>query len=89
MQLDFLYQELTTGYPQVVETLKTSKSVLECSNAVLLKFERPANQGEETQKKRASYGQTFFDKYADAKGVTSMSNSPLVDYVKLSPNHSG
>lgn len=89
MQLDFLYQELTTGYPQVVQILKTSKSVLECSNEVLLKFERPANQSEERQKTRASYGQTFFDKYANTKGVTSMSNSPLVDYVKLSPNHSG
>lgn len=43
-QLEFLVQELTTGYKTSVwEVLKTAKSVLEASNAVLLKFERPAD----------------------------------------------
>lgn len=89
MQLNFLYQELTTSFPQVVKVLKSAKTVLEASNVVLLQFERPANQGIETQNKRAKYGQTYFDKYANPKGVTIMSNSPLVNYTRLSPNHSG
>jgi hypothetical protein len=43
-QLEFLVQELTTSYKTSVwEVLKTAKSVLEASNAVLLKFERPAD----------------------------------------------
>ena len=43
-QLEFLIQELTTSYKTSVwEVLKTAKSVLEASNAVLLKFERPAD----------------------------------------------
>lgn len=87
MQLDFLYQELTTGYSQVVTILKTATSVSEASNAVLLQFERSANQETETQQKRTNFGQIYYDKYA--KGVTTMSNSSLVSYTRLSPNHSG
>lgn len=33
-------------------------------NAVLLQFERPANQGQSVQEKRASYGQAYYDKFA-------------------------
>lgn len=64
MQLDFLWKELSENYKSVLTTLKTATSVLEASNAVLLKFERPANQGEAVQAKRASYGQTYYEKYA-------------------------
>ena len=61
---------------------------------VLTKYERPANQGESVQKKRASYGQTYYDKYAQTaatpgKGGNTMSNSKLVDCTVYSPNHSG
>lgn len=92
MQLDFLYQELTTGYKKVVQTLKTAKSVLEASNAVLLEFERPADQSTAVQNKRAGYGQKYYNDYAEKiispieppveKGETTMkyseSNKPLV-----------
>lgn len=44
MQLDFLFKELKEGYSTVLNTLKTATSVLEASNAVLLQFERPADQ---------------------------------------------
>ena len=70
MQLDFLYKELSEGYKSsVLSVLETASSVLTASNAVLLKFERPANQGESVQKKRAEYGQKYYDKYAG--GTTS------------------
>lgn len=59
-QLSFLLQELTNGYAGVVKTLKTAGSVLEASNAVLLNFERPADQSRAVQEKRAAYGQSFF-----------------------------
>lgn len=53
-------------------------------------FERPAEQGQSVQDKRASYGQVYYDKFAGTKGVEAvMSNSSLVSYTKLSPNHSG
>lgn len=43
-QLDFLTYELSNNYKAVWQTLKTATSLLEASNAVLLKFERPADQ---------------------------------------------
>ena len=63
-QLNFLYKELSEGYKAVLADLKTAKSVLEASNSVLLKFERPADQSVNVQNKRASYGQIYYDKYA-------------------------
>lgn len=62
-QCEFIVKELA-GYPTVLQTLKTAKTVREASDAVMLNYERPANQSEENQVKRASRGQTFFDKYA-------------------------
>ena len=61
------------------------------SNAVLLKFERPADQSTTAQNKRASFGQTYYDKYATKTNEIPApeqvsANSPLVDYTKISPN---
>lgn len=62
--LEYLYKELTESYPSVLNTLKTATSVLEASNAVLLKFECPADQSASMQNKRAAYGQSYYNKYA-------------------------
>lgn len=63
-QLNFLLKELSVGYSGLLSTLKSAPSVREASNAVLLQFERPANQGQSVQEKRASYGQAYYDKFA-------------------------
>lgn len=63
MQLDFMWKEMQ-GYKSMMTTLKSATSVLEASNAVLTQYEKPADQGEAVQKKRAGYGQTYYDKYA-------------------------
>lgn len=63
MQLEFLMKELKESYKSVYTTLCNATSVLEASNAVLLKFERPADQSESVQNKRASFGQKYYDKY--------------------------
>ena len=88
MQLDFLWKELNDGYRGVLDLLRNATSVLEASNEILFKFERPANQGISVQEKRANYGQVYFDKYASTEkgGDVAMSNSPLVDYTLISPN---
>ena len=62
MQLGFLLQEIK-GYTSVWNTLVSATSVRESSDAVLLKYERPADQSETVQVKRAVYGQTYYDKY--------------------------
>ena len=46
MQLDFLWKELTESYPSLVNILKTAASVRAASDAVLVQFERPADQSE-------------------------------------------
>lgn len=63
-QLEFLCKQLSEGYVSVWNTCKTATTVLEASNAMLLKFERPADQSIAVQNKRASYGKTYYDKYA-------------------------
>ncbi len=64
MQLEYLWKELS-GYKGVMQQLKNAKSVLEASNAILTGYEKPADQSAAVQKKRAGYGQTFYDLYAE------------------------
>lgn len=64
MQLEYLLEELGKSYKAVLSTLKTAGTVQAASNAVLLQFERPADQSAAAQTKRAGYGQTYYDRYA-------------------------
>ena len=75
MQLDFLWQELS-GYTSLLKTLKNATSVEEASTAVLTIYEKPADQSDAVKKKRAGYGQTYYDKYVgktsgDTTGTTT------------------
>lgn len=65
MQLDFLMKELREGYIGVLNTLCNSTSVLEASNEVLFRFERPANQDENVQAKRCAFGQRYYNLFAN------------------------
>jgi len=62
-QLGFLCKELTE-YSSVLAALKSAASVRAASDVVLTNFEKPADQSESVQKKRAAYGQKYYDKYA-------------------------
>ena len=75
-QMEFLAHQLSTSYTSVWNTLKTAKSVLEASNAVLLKFERPADQSTSAQNKRASFGQEYYNKYHVGEAVVAPSVPP-------------
>lgn len=82
-QLDFLYQELTTSYSQLLKILKTTSSVEEASNLVVTQFERPADQSFDALKQRALYSQRYFNTYSTqkeemAKMKYSNANQPLV-----------
>lgn len=82
-QLAFLYKELSESYSGVLNTLKSAKTVRAASDAVLTKFERPANQSESVQKKRAEYGQKYYDKYAaKTTTTTTTSTATKVDYAQ-------
>lgn len=66
-QLAFLIQEMEESFPKVWNTLQTATSVREASNSVLFYYEMPKDQSEKMQDKRASYGQWYYDKYANQK----------------------
>ena len=76
MQLDFLWKELTESYPSLVNILKTAASVRAASDAVLVQFERPADQSEMAKARRAAYGQKYYDQFA-GRGETMSSTTML------------
>lgn len=76
MQLEFMWQEMH-GYTSVMKTLDGATSVLEASNAILLKYERPADQSTSAQNKRAGYGQKYFDKFSSRAIVPPVVEAPI------------
>lgn len=65
MQLIYLMKELLASYKGVYNVLCAAKSVKEASDAVLTRFECPADCGAAVKAARASYGQKYYDKYKD------------------------
>lgn len=64
MQCEFLMKELTESYKSVLAVLKSAGTVRQASDAVLLGYERPADQSTAVQEKRAAYGGTYLERYA-------------------------
>lgn len=64
MQLEFLWSELSSDYPGTLSALKSATSVYGASTYVLTNFEKPKNQGASVKNARASYGQTYYNRYA-------------------------
>ena len=75
MQLAHLWRELQ-GYKSVMAELKTAESVRAASDAVLLGFERPADQSEAVKKKRAGYGEAYYKKYAGGQQAAAPQEKP-------------
>ncbi len=46
--------------------MKSATSVKQASDAMLIGYERPADQSDAVKAKRAGYGQGYYDKYAAA-----------------------
>ncbi|MBR6480282.1 MAG: hypothetical protein IKT12_01145, partial [Thermoguttaceae bacterium] len=63
MQLDYLWYELSVKYSTLATRLKNAASIREASDVILLQFERPADQSEAAQIRRASYGQAIYDRH--------------------------
>jgi hypothetical protein len=70
IQLDFLWSEMQT-YTNLMNTLKSAKTVKAASDSMLLEFEKPANQSESVKNTRSNYGQKYYDKYATKTKTTS------------------
>ena len=63
MQLGYLWQELGQ-YKSVMNTLLTAQSIREASDAVMLKYEIPADTSEDNRASRADLGQMYYERYA-------------------------
>ena len=77
-QLSFLIYEL--GKYGLTNKLKNSNSVRKASDIILTQYEQPANQGISVQEKRASYGQKYYDTYANKESTSFTQN--LNDHVQ-------
>ena len=67
MQIQFLCKELSEDFPELLETLRSAESVEEASTAVLLDFERPDDQSDAMQERRAAFSEFYFEKYGEAE----------------------
>lgn len=85
MQLDFLWKEMNDSYPAVLVVLKGADNVRQASDAVLLWYERPADQSEAVQVKRAGYGEKYLKKYGGGSVPSSgkMSNADCPFLVRV------
>lgn len=61
---DFLLYELQSSYSSVFRALQNATSVREASDVVLHQFEKPKNQSEAVEVKRANYGIGYYNTYA-------------------------
>lgn len=84
MQVDYFLKEMRDEFTAIWKVLTTAKTVREASDAVLLKFERPADQSEAVQVKRAGYGEEFLAKYGSVSSAPQETEEPKVE---LSATH--
>lgn len=82
VQLDFLYQELTTIYPQLLKSLKSANDVQKASDEFLIKFENPSGNLINLKKTRGEYSLKYYNKYKTKKEISGMkysdSNPPFI-----------
>lgn len=83
MQLEFLYQELSSSYSSVLNTLKSTNSVQAASDKVLYDFEKPASPN---SSQRAGYAQSYMSKFG---GASYDVGTPWVPNDQLAMVHKG
>lgn len=71
-QLDYLYSELTSSFSNLLKFLKnTSKTVKECSDEVLFKFENPTDKSSKVSNLRYSYSNEYYNIFSSSKTSTT------------------
>lgn len=71
-QLEYFWHELNGTYKTVLNTLQSAKSVDEAARAIMLKYERPADQSEAKQLLRVGYGLEFYEKYKEVNTMVKI-----------------
>lgn len=70
-QLEFLFTELKNNYSSLYKELKSCKSVEDASDAILMKYERPADMGNSVINLRRKYSTTIYNTHHKNSGVES------------------
>lgn len=87
MQLEYLWQELSTKYKGVLSVLIHAKSIQEASDCVLTEFERPADQSVSVKAKRAEYSLEYYWKHTKSiphdneKAPSDNAKQPKAEYI--------
>lgn len=74
-QLEYSWALFNSNYRSMLNILRNATSVREASNAVLLRFECPADQSISVQNTRASYGQKYYNQFANNNGGNDMGHN--------------
>ena len=72
-QLDYVWQELTTTYKDLLKDLKMAKSVNDATAIILKQYIQPIGQLEDMKNKRIGYAMTYLSRYG---GSTTPSTTP-------------
>lgn len=75
-QLLFMVEEMKKDFKSVYSALKTASDVKTTSDLALKKYEAPKDQSDAVKRKRAEYGQEYFNRFSGAgekKGEINMS----------------
>lgn len=82
IQLDYVIYELKNMFPKTFQVLKTTKSVKEASDYVLIHYEAPADTGTTMKNTRADYGQQYYDYFIENnKGDDNMTVNEYIQKV--------
>ena len=79
-QLEWLLSELTISYKEVLRILKSTKNVLTASNAVLTRFEMPADAGASVRETRYRYSMKYYNQFMEEK--MAKTRTAIVDLAK-------
>lgn len=82
MQAEYLMSELETRFTAVLSILKNAKSVREASDAILLRFECPADTSESVRQRRAAFGDGYYRQFANANVVDTEESASKPPYFR-------
>lgn len=85
LQLDYLWIELNESYSSVLSVLKTTNSVREASNKVLLEFEIPGDRGTTVQDYRAQKSTEFYNQLINYS-ENSSNDTVIIPNIELCTN---
>ena len=76
MQCVFLFKELSEKYQGVLNVLVSSDNLRECSNMVLMNFEKPKVQDINVQNKRFDYSLSIYNKFNNTMAAETKTELP-------------